>query len=166
MLPNRLTGCAAQRQEQIRPRKAEPSVPRPTSFTFPLRKHSVVSNQEDEEVNAGIKERFGSRGAFNHRDGVTTDANPIFHQPRYYSVNAIRDYFNASSAVQAEPNSWLSYAEIPTSIEIMYTPPDNRVPRNITEGAWDSKEEYLSSHYELLREDAVFPLRVAVHQVC
>lgn len=36
------------------------------------------------------------------------------------------------------------------------------IPVNIVDAAWRSKEDYLRAHYELLREDAIAPLRDAV----
>ena len=36
---------------------------------------------------------------------------------------------------------------------------------NIVEGAWEDSEQYFQSHYELLREDGVAPLRDAVAEV-
>ncbi|APA11365.1 hypothetical protein sscle_07g061350 [Sclerotinia sclerotiorum 1980 UF-70] len=39
---------------------------------------------------------------------------------------------------------------------------DPRLPHNNIDGAWDSKEDYLGFHYQILREDAVAPLRQSV----
>ncbi|KAE9364989.1 P-loop containing nucleoside triphosphate hydrolase protein [Stipitochalara longipes BDJ] len=39
---------------------------------------------------------------------------------------------------------------------------DQDLPHNIVEGPWPSKEAYLGAHYQMLREDAVAPLRRAV----
>ena len=61
--------------------------------------------------------------------------------------------------------------EIPTSAEVGLLkdgkPVLDEVPvsANIIEGAWEDKEQYLQSHYELLREDGVAPLRDAVAEV-
>ena len=38
------------------------------------------------------------------------------------------------------------------------------VPANKIDGAWKDKDDYLQSHYELLREDAVAPLREVVEE--
>lgn len=64
---------------------------------------------------------------------------------------------------------WLASPEIPTSQEIMCVKGDidleenciNLEPNRI-DGPWSSKEEYLRTHYELLREDAVALLRDSV----
>lgn len=37
-----------------------------------------------------------------------------------------------------------------------------KLPHNIIDGPWPSKQEYVSAHYQILREDAVAPLRNAV----
>jgi helicase required for RNAi-mediated heterochromatin assembly 1 len=70
--------------------------------------------------------------------------------------------------------SWLSRREIPTSAELLGNVVDAddgdggdelEVPVNVVQGSWGSKE-YLSTHYELLREcGAVAPLRDAVAEV-
>lgn len=65
---------------------------------------------------------------------------------------------------------WLSKPEIPSSDEILGTEDDLLetgeefvdLATNKIVGPWGSKEEYLKAHYELLREEAVAPLRDAV----
>ncbi|OKL64232.1 hypothetical protein UA08_00707 [Talaromyces atroroseus] len=80
----------------------------------------------------------------------------------------IRQY--VLKALKLDPKQrWLSYPEIPAAEEIMgLTSAINQeeghidiVPNQIS-GAWESREEYLSAHYELLREDSVALLRDAV----
>ncbi|KAI9676461.1 MAG: hypothetical protein M1817_000618 [Caeruleum heppii] len=44
-------------------------------------------------------------------------------------------------------------------------PTELELPINKIKGSWKSKDEYLGAHYELLREDAVAPLRDAIEQV-
>lgn len=39
---------------------------------------------------------------------------------------------------------------------------DQDLPHNIVDGPWPSREEYLGAHYQILREDAIAPLRRAV----
>ncbi|KAK8902165.1 hypothetical protein QC760_009643 [Botrytis cinerea] len=80
--------------------------------------------------------------------------------------------------------SWRNQPEIPTSEEILKDvswqdkdgpeqpmdyqslaepkESDPRLPHNIIDQAWGSKEEYLGFHYQILREDAVAPLRQSV----
>jgi len=46
--------------------------------------------------------------------------------------------------------------------EVIY---DLDLPENIVDGPWDSKESYIGSHYQILREDAIAPLRLSVELV-
>jgi helicase required for RNAi-mediated heterochromatin assembly 1 len=39
---------------------------------------------------------------------------------------------------------------------------DITLPYNIINGPWQTKEQYVAAHYQLLREDGVAPLRNAV----
>jgi helicase required for RNAi-mediated heterochromatin assembly 1 len=104
--------------------------------------------------------------------------------------NKVSKYFEPLKK-PAEAGPWLDRHELPTSSEILDIEADNTsssdiveiVPNKETEG-WESKgepllyqisqplaptdltaEAYLSAHYELLREDAVRPLREAICQV-
>ena len=85
----------------------------------------------------------------------------------------IREYFQGPPA---EGGRWLERAEVPTTAELMdtdtMTATDGSASSDIVElapnkpkGPWDDKEAYLSAHYELLREDALQPLREAVSKV-
>ncbi|KAI2023264.1 hypothetical protein LOZ46_001595 [Ophidiomyces ophidiicola] len=82
----------------------------------------------------------------------------------------IRAYVNATQAVSKD-HSWISNPEIPSSAEILgigdSSQPGDAVflnPNKIV-GPWQSKHLYLKTHYDLLREDAVAPLRDAVAYV-
>ncbi|PGH16781.1 hypothetical protein AJ80_05096 [Polytolypa hystricis UAMH7299] len=80
---------------------------------------------------------------------------------------AIRNYVEASR-VPGPDNSWQGRPEIPTADEILATEDDSNdieIPANLIRGPWPSSEVYLKAHYELLREDAVAPLRDAVAYV-
>jgi helicase required for RNAi-mediated heterochromatin assembly 1 len=52
------------------------------------------------------------------------------------------------------PRNWNKYQEEPSY--------DQNLPHNIVDGPWPSKEAYLGAHYQILREDAIAPLRRAV----
>lgn len=86
--------------------------------------------------------------------------------------NTIRDYLKGFRNIESSnPSSWLSKSEIPSSIEINGDGQDTveddtvAVPVNKINGQWESKEEYLSGHYLLLREDAISPLRNVVSEL-
>ncbi|KAJ9645734.1 hypothetical protein H2199_002774 [Coniosporium tulheliwenetii] len=81
----------------------------------------------------------------------------------------IRQYLEESNQ-PVSSDSWLARPELPTSAEILDIPePDDDsaagdvvLEINKTSGRWRTKAAYLSAHYDLLREDAVKPLRDAV----
>lgn len=157
--------CAAvDRRENLRLQHSASPALRDANFDFPQRKNTQVDNSQDEEMNPTIRERFSAGPALESKNVTTTNANPILPQPRHQNLGAVRDYHYISK-LEADPGTWLARSEVPTSNEIMMAPADDSIPRNITESAWESKEQYLSAHYELIREDAVLPLRAAVHQV-
>lgn len=86
--------------------------------------------------------------------------------------STIRDYLKGFRNIEASnPSSWLSKSEIPSSVEINGEGQDTveddtvAVPINKINGQWESKEEYLSGHYLLLREDAISPLRNVVSEL-
>lgn len=55
---------------------------------------------------------------------------------------------------------WRKQPEVPTTEELMRD--DVHVPMNVIDGPYQSVDEYLQTHYELLREDAFSGLRDAV----
>ena len=82
---------------------------------------------------------------------------------------SIREY--ARTADQpADPSHWTGFREIPSSSEVFDA---GRIQHgetleltgNTVVGPYASTEEYLESHYKLLREDAVAPLRDVVSEV-
>ncbi|OMP83961.1 Helicase required for RNAi-mediated heterochromatin assembly 1 [Diplodia seriata] len=82
--------------------------------------------------------------------------------------HAIRKYV-AEADLPVATDSWLSRPEVPTTEEILDT--DDflndtvAIPPNNIDGPWSSKETYLESHFELLREDTIRPLREAVGRI-
>ncbi|KAI9828223.1 MAG: hypothetical protein M1819_004583 [Sarea resinae] len=118
-------------------------------------------------MNADLVEKFGKMG-------VRPVQQIRAKQPSVPANQSIREY-EWSSNDAGNATTWLSQREIPSSAEIMdrkdFTDPDEEneeedgeveLSGNIVDAPWDSKEQYLNSHYELLREDAVAPLREAV----
>jgi helicase required for RNAi-mediated heterochromatin assembly 1 len=55
---------------------------------------------------------------------------------------------------QKNDENWDDYQKDP-----IYHPD---LPKNIIKGPWPSKEEYISAHYQILREDAIAPLRASI----
>ncbi|KAK8155724.1 P-loop containing nucleoside triphosphate hydrolase protein [Phyllosticta citrichinensis] len=107
----------------------------------------------DEEVNPGIAEKFANR-------------RPEF-KPHELSRD-IQQYIS-DSRLPVNTSSWLSKPEIPSSDEILDESQGDEdmvtVYQNKVDGPWDSKEGYLESHFELLREDSILPLRQAVGRI-
>ncbi|KAK3719925.1 hypothetical protein LTR37_004048 [Vermiconidia calcicola] len=118
-------------------------------------------------MNENIIERFGrSRRAFKQPQ----EQAEVWILPQQLNAN-VRQYFE-DSGKPVEGGSWLRRPEIPSSAEILdieaegsTSSGDVEVQVNRLKGPWDSKEEYLGTHYELLREDAIRPLREAVSKV-
>ena len=111
-------------------------------------------------MNAGLQERFSR-----HLPWVQQSGNPQGPSTalRVKPDLSIRKYEASLPAVDAP--AWTLRREIPTSKEINGTDNEVEVPINMINGPWSSKEEYLHSHYELLREDAISTLRDAVDEV-
>ncbi|KAL3493190.1 P-loop containing nucleoside triphosphate hydrolase protein [Aspergillus germanicus] len=88
----------------------------------------------------------------------------------HFAVKVNKDiakYFNQPHA--QDPDTWTSQPwilkpEIPSSDEIVGGEDGEFVDLepNKIDGPWESKEAYLKAHYDLIREDAVAPLRDAV----
>lgn len=129
---------------------------------------------ESEELNPHLMERFG--GSHVPNDG---DPNPYLSQAPHPSQvkanNDIREYFEDANKPVAGGN-WLLKPEIPSPSEILSNlikphsgediiSIEEELRPNKIEGAYESNEEYLGTQYDLLREDAVQPLREAVDQV-
>ena len=70
--------------------------------------------------------------------------------------------------------NWRKLQEVPSAKEILseglkayeghgqIPGEEPQLPENIVDSPWVSKEKYVSTHYQLLREDVVAPLRNAV----
>ena len=82
----------------------------------------------------------------------------------------VREYVRSTPLEEDSP-LWLSKREIPSTLEIKgedenaQQEEDIEIPVNKCHAPWESKEHYLESHYRLLREDAISPLRDAVAEV-
>ncbi|KAK2748934.1 hypothetical protein FQN57_007217 [Myotisia sp. PD_48] len=75
----------------------------------------------------------------------------------------VREYMKALDSLDA-PEDWSSNPELPSPEEALGTDSGEEIllVPNQVEGPWISREIYLKTHYNLLREDGVAPLRDAV----
>jgi helicase required for RNAi-mediated heterochromatin assembly 1 len=65
------------------------------------------------------------------------------------------DFTTPHPADSDTPERWDDYQ---FQDRIYYAP----LPHNPIDGPWPSKQEYITAHYEILREDAIAPLRKSV----
>ncbi|KAK0105476.1 hypothetical protein ONS96_004862 [Cadophora gregata f. sp. sojae] len=77
--------------------------------------------------------------------------------PEVPSSAEIKPAYKDPVIVEEEPEEWDAYQQ-----EIVY---NEKLPRNIVDGPWPSKEAYIGAHYQLTREDSNAPLRNAVTEV-
>ncbi|KAI7534544.1 P-loop containing nucleoside triphosphate hydrolase protein, partial [Hortaea werneckii] len=116
-------------------------------------------------MSENLVERFRAQGRNSY---VGRQEIQFFAMPQQLNTG-IREYF-ADAAKTVSKSAWTSRPEVPTSAEILDEEGGNssstsdiiEIVPNKRCGAWESKEAYLGAHYELLREDAVKPLRDAV----
>lgn len=127
------------------------------------------------EYNAHLTERFGNAVLRGRRNPQVPDDSIPESIPTHVNDD-IRRYYEAATKPVAGAGPWLDKPEIPHPYEILRDEPafdtietlittevDPR-PKKI-DGPYDSNEDYLRTEYELLREDALRPLREAVTEV-
>jgi helicase required for RNAi-mediated heterochromatin assembly 1 len=127
----------------------------------------------DEQLDVNLDERLSQQHSRLHRRDQQKGNKRMIKDDGLHT-DAIRQYVEKSRA-EVDSSSWVSCCEVPTSAEIFdiieswqrLDPKDGSVvlQGNVLQGPWPSKNEYLMGHYELLREEAVRPLREAVHWV-
>ena len=114
------------------------------------------------EINHHLPERFRGR----NRPILATPS-----MPRSRTTNvvlklntSIREYVkDAEKITELSAVDWTSQPELPTSSEILLLSNEQiPLPANKVNGTYRNKGRYLRTHYNLLREDAVAPLRTAV----
>ncbi|KAF8469115.1 P-loop containing nucleoside triphosphate hydrolase protein [Kalaharituber pfeilii] len=133
-----------------------PSRPRPQKS----QSESSVSRNNDvdevEEMNAHLSERFSKRGPVRGHQEAEPEVDDHLYPPHPLVALYEREV--------PEPISpWRLKPEIPTVKDLLTTEVD--IPPNRLKGKWADVEEYLGSHYELLREDAYSSLRNATLSV-
>ncbi|KAM0718692.1 hypothetical protein Q7P37_005763 [Cladosporium fusiforme] len=121
-------------------------------------------------MNGTLLERFDreKRSQMGARNTQQT-AEVWLLQPK---LNArVREYYQPTRK-PADAGPWLDRPELPTAAEILDVEGDGsstsdvvEIVPNRVEGAWESKEAYLSAQYELLREDSLRPLRESVFHI-
>lgn len=129
----------------------------------------------DGEMNEHLNERFANVPV-RHHQSPAGDNFPVEGPTRVN--NDIREYFVLTNK-PVTGGSWLEKPEIPASAEILplnkatsKTNDDDSLvevneplrPHKV-QGAYEDKDEYLGTTYELLREDLIRPLREAVQVV-
>jgi helicase required for RNAi-mediated heterochromatin assembly 1 len=154
-----------------------PATPDPKLPTIPLTMRRT-KERTDGEYNAHLSERWGSVAPQQRRNPEVPDDNIPASAPTKANED-IRKYCELASKPVAGAGPWLDKPEIPHpneilrhdshmptsgTIETLITTEEEPRPKKI-DGAYDSTEEYLSTEYELLREDALRPLREAVAEV-
>lgn len=112
-------------------------------------------------MNEHLTERFARGRKAQPRGNTSSDSN---HSKEALNRD-IRAYVAAANAAPAATSKpWLLKPEIPTAEEIL---DDEEQPVQLSENRlnrpWPNRKKYLETHYELLREDAISPLREAVH---
>ncbi|KAL4788637.1 P-loop containing nucleoside triphosphate hydrolase protein [Aspergillus varians] len=113
---------------------------------------TLLTMDSEGEVNSSLSETLKQTILNPHLVAyVNKDIRNYFVQPPIQDLNT------------GVSNPWHSKPEVPSSDEILGTDGEfvDLMPNKL-EGPWDSKDAYLKAHYELLREDAVAPLRDAV----
>jgi helicase required for RNAi-mediated heterochromatin assembly 1 len=112
-------------------------------------------------MNTHISEKF-TRGRKSQPRANPSSSPSTAPQP----VNTnIRNYIFDETEPPTASKPWLLKSEIPTSEEILnYEDEDVQLLPNKLDRPWKTAKKYLETHYELMREDAIAPLRDAVHQ--
>ncbi|ETN40525.1 uncharacterized protein HMPREF1541_04802 [Cyphellophora europaea CBS 101466] len=115
------------------------------------------------EINADLPERI--RGSYRRQVDA---AEPTTGNIEFKLNPDIRKYLHQQENItaNAEEGDWLKLPEVPTNEEVALLPEEEvELAPNKIRGKWKSVDRYLKAHFELLREDAMSPLRDAVDQI-
>ena len=112
-------------------------------------------------MNEHLSERFARGRKSQSHGNISSDPNRSKEQLN----RNIRAYVAAANALPADnAKPWLFKTDVPTTEEILDHEEDPVVlSENKVNKPWPNQKRYLETHYELLREDAISPLRDAVH---
>lgn len=122
-------------------------------------------------MNESLPERF--HGSLRGGDEAPSAPDNVpLPMPSNAHPERIREYFKKADTPE-KGGHWHAKPEVPTPAEILNDPYDDqgnskavqKLRPNKIEGAYSSNEEYLSTQYDLIREDALQPLREAVAQI-
>ena len=120
-------------------------------------------------MNEYLVERFGrQRRKYSFQQSEKRESNA---RSTPFANLSLRDYFKASAHQASNDASWLTLREIPASNEVFDAHGSQNldqaleITENIIVGPYESKQDYLERHYNLLREDAVAPLREAIQEL-
>jgi helicase required for RNAi-mediated heterochromatin assembly 1 len=134
----------------------------------------VAKRTVDGEMSAGLSERFRGAPPSFKNSSVPHDEVPTSGPSR--TNNDIREYFQLAKK-SVNGGAWLDKPEIPSPSEVLHVPSafntsndalievDENIRPHKIEGAYEDNEDYLRTKYELLREDAVRPLREAIDEI-
>ncbi|KAJ8106147.1 hypothetical protein OPT61_g9734 [Boeremia exigua] len=137
--------------------------------------NNIYANLDDGEYNAHLTERFGNTVPKQRHSSQVPDDNIPESAPKRVNED-IRKYYEAASKPVAGAGLWLDMPEIPhpdeilrdepafTNLETLIPMDEEPRPKTI-DGPYENAEDYLRTEYELLREDALQPLRDAVTEV-
>jgi helicase required for RNAi-mediated heterochromatin assembly 1 len=131
--------------------------------------------ESDGEYNIHLTERFGNAVPRSRRNPQVPDDSIPESRPTKVNDD-IRKYYETASKPVAGAGPWLDQPEIPHPHEILPEQPafiteealigTDEGPRpKKTKSPYENTEDYLRTEYELLREDALRPLREAVAEV-
>ncbi|CAO2653891.1 Nn.00g106240.m01.CDS01 [Neocucurbitaria sp. VM-36] len=145
-----------------------------TSSNLRINRMDLAHPFTDGEVNAHLSERF-SGVSFLNDNSVPNDKVPTSGPSRVN--NDIREYYELSKK-PVTGGAWLDQPEIPSPSEVLRKKPgfssteantlieiDENIRPHKIEGAYENNEDYLRTKYELLREDAIRPLREAIDEI-
>ena len=138
--------------------------------------YASAYKKADSECNAHLTERFGNAVPRSRRNPQVPDDSVPESAPTKVN-NDIRKYYETASKPVTGAGLWLDQPEIPHPHEILPEQPafttteealigtdEGPRPKKL-EGPYENTEDYLRTEYELLREDALRPLRQAVAEV-